>query len=72
MNVYTRTIAGREFLILEGVANIPIDRIRYLDYNVAKGGATGASVRIVTDDDNEDWTFAYANCEAIRQFFEEQ
>lgn len=69
MKVYSKEIAGRKFLILEDVAAIPMDRIKHVDFKAPNGGASDNSVRIHTDDDEEDWTFAYHNADAIRNFF---
>jgi hypothetical protein len=68
MTVYDTTIGGRRFLVFSGVAMIPVDRIKGIDLNTPNGSATGHSVRIITDDPDEYWVFAYENADAVMRY----
>ena len=66
LEVYTATIGGRECLVVGNIV-IPVDRIKAIDMNAPNGGSTN-SVRIVTDDPDERFVWAYENADAIRDF----
>jgi hypothetical protein len=71
MLVQLTMLGNRKFLHLDGRIAIPIDRIKRFDFNVANGGASGHSVKIVTDDPDEEFIYAFENCDAIKAFLEE-
>ncbi len=68
MDVNITRLGSREFLQIGDYATVPIDRIRSFNFRVSNGGATGNSVQIVTDDENEEHIFAFENCQAVSDF----
>lgn len=51
------SLGGRKFLHI-GPCSIPIDRIKAFDWHAANGGMSdGQSVRIITDDPDDDYVF---------------
>jgi len=71
MKIEAIKIGERQFLMLDDTS-IPIDRIRAFDFQVANGGASGRSVKIVTDDPNDDYIYAFENRDAILEFLIDQ
>lgn len=65
MNITVSKIGSREFLNLDDRISIPIDRIKRFDFINEE---SNNSVRIVTDDPNEELIFRLDDCEDIREF----
>ena len=65
-------LAGRKMLDIVDYCTIPIDRIKYFDWNVSNGGASGRSVQIVTDDPSDEFILAFDNRDALKAFLEKQ
>ncbi len=59
-------VAGRQFFRV-GNTMIPVDRIKSIDLDPPNGGCNN-SVRIVTDDPEDDYIWAYENADVIRSF----
>lgn len=67
MEIFEKVIAGRAFLFV-GTDAIPVDRIKSFDLHAANGGASDNSVRIVTDDPDDGFIWAYENADALREY----
>lgn len=67
MQISEKVIGGRNFLFV-GSTVIPVDRIKSIDLHAANGGASNNSVRIITDDESEDFIWAYENATALRDY----
>lgn len=61
-------VNGRKFIQL-GNNMIPVDRIKEINLKAPNGGSDN-SVRIVTDDPNDCFIWAYENADAIRKFLQ--
>lgn len=68
MVVSDQLVSGRKFLRC-GDHMIPVDRIKSIDLQAANGGCSN-SVRIITDDPEEHFIWAYENADAIRKHLE--
>lgn len=66
VDIYVTNLLGRRLLVI-GKHVIPIDRIVSLNLDAPNGGCNNA-VRIVTDDPDDDYIWAYENADAIREF----
>lgn len=51
-----------------GETAIPVDRIKAFDFQIANGGASGKSVKIVTDDPTDNYLYAFENRDALKKF----
>jgi hypothetical protein len=63
-------LGDRDFLEIEDIAMIPVDRIKNIDMDAPNGGMSG-TIRIHTDDATEEWYFVEC-AEALREFFRKQ
>ena len=68
MDIFLTKVGQREFVTIPGLMSIPLDRIKYVDFNPPNGGSDN-NARIVTDDPDEDWIFAYDNADVVKEFF---
>lgn len=60
---------GNRSMLVVGDLIIPIDRIKCFDLDPSNGGCDN-SVRIVTDDPDDNFILAYENADSIREFLE--
>lgn len=70
LHIYVSQLLDRRLLVIEDVVALPIDRITHIDLNAPNGGCNN-SVRIHTDNPDEDYTFAYENADAVREFLQQ-
>lgn len=60
---------GNRAMLVVGDHIIPIDRIKCFDLDPPNGGCDN-SVRIITDDPDDNFIWAYENADSIRKFLE--
>ena len=67
IQISEKIIGGRGFLFV-GTTVIPIDRIKSIDLHAANGSASDNSVRILTDDEKENFIWAHENATDLREY----
>lgn len=70
MQIYSKKIEGRAFLILGEEVVIPIDRIKTVELDAGNRDCMNR-VRIHTDDPEDELYFNYSDADSVRDFFKE-